>query len=479
MSLLIFKAIKPFLRKNSMDYLQESNVREKQEKLVVKKLRMMGSSNLGKSIGVQSPLDISKLPLTGYEFYTPFYKNPKEGDFMYPLTEYVKTHTSGTMGKPKVYMAPQRGFKENLKRAALSLFFICTHDGEKSRLDIGDTIYANLPGGSFLASFMGDSFRKNQSSILKLVPENSNQMSFEEKVDYFVHNHQEVDVAYMTVTSFLDDIVPRVEDQIYLKGFITQDTSAGPMKEEIKKASGNYPKTLYASTESMLSGLPSIQYPGGFFMDWRVIYPEFIEEDDALSTDTVKTEEYPEIVPMMDVKAGKRYQLIATPLFNDITRYVMPDIFECMAIGDNILGTDIPIFKYYTRSDRLMVLHNFTRISEEEMISLMKNAGLPMVDFTARKELDGAREYMHVYLELNQSMPYEEAFEKLNAALLEFDKDWRDLSDFMSFTPLKLTLLPKGTFHKFLNTKEGMARIARIGMREERFNMLMEQASTG
>jgi len=474
MSLYIFKALKPLLRKYSMNFLRESNVQEKQSQLIAKKLKMLSSSNLGKELGITGTSVISDLPITGYDFYVPYYKNPKDGDFMYPLNDYVKTQTSGTMGKPKVYMAPQIGFKENLKRTAMSLLFICTHDGEKMSLDIGDTIYANMPGGSFLSAFMGDSFNNNQS-FLKLIPENSKHMSFEEKVQYFIKHHQKIDIAYMTVTSFLDNIVPQIKDDLYLKGFFTQDVSAGPMKEEIKKASGNYPKTIYGSTESMLAGLPSVQYPGAFFLDWRVIYPEFAKADDPLPQDLNKLEETPEMIPLMDVKKGERYQLISTPLFNDITRYAMPDILECISLGDDLLSTDLPIFKYYSRSDRLMVLNNFTRISEEEMITIMKNAGLSLVDFVARKELEGAREYMHVYLELSHELSQEEAYKKLNAALIEFDKDWRDLSNFMKFTPLKITILPRGTFNKFLNAKEGMARIARIGMRDERFKLLMQQ----
>jgi len=474
MSLYIFKALKPLLRKYSMNFLRESNVQEKQSQLIAKKLKMLSSSNLGKELGITGTSVISDLPITGYDFYVPYYKNPKDGDFMYPLNDYVKTQTSGTMGKPKVYMAPQIGFKENLKRTAMSLLFICTHDGEKMSLDIGDTIYANMPGGSFLSAFMGDSFNNNQS-FLKLIPENSKHMSFEEKVQYFIKHHQKIDIAYMTVTSFLDNIVPQIKDDLYLKGFFTQDVSAGPMKEEIKKASGNYPKTIYGSTESMLAGLPSVQYPGAFFLDWRVIYPEFAKADDPLPQDLNKLEETPEMIPLMDVKKGERYQLNSTPLFNDITRYAMPDILECISLGDDLLSTDLPIFKYYSRSDRLMVLNNFTRISEEEMITIMKNAGLSLVDFVARKELEGAREYMHVYLELSHELSQEEAYKKLNAALIEFDKDWRDLSNFMKFTPLKITILPRGTFNKFLNAKEGMARIARIGMRDERFKLLMQQ----
>lgn len=473
-SQLVFNLLKPLVKRNAMGFLRASDARAKMDALVQKKLKSQSASNLGKSLGIEASSKMSDLPLTGYEYYTPFFKSPKEGDFIYPTKDYVKTHTSGTMGKPKVYLSPQVGFKENLKRAALSLFFICTHDGEDSRLEIGDTVYANLPGGSFIAAFMGDSFRKNQSNILKLVPENANSMSFSEKVDYFLQNHPSIDIAYMTVTSFLEDIVPRVEEEISLKGFITQDVSAGPMKDEIKKHSGNYPKTLYASTEAMLTGIPSLQYPGAYFMDWRVIYSEFIPEDESVDSGISRLDEYPEILHMMDVEPGKRYQLIATPMFNDLTRYVMPDVFECVSLGDDILQTDLPMFKYYTRSDKLMVLNNFTRINEEEMLMVMKNAELPVVDFTARKELEGAKEFMHVYIELSSPMPDEEVYKRINEVLREFDKDWKDLSDFMKYTPLKVTQLPKGTFSRFFEKKEGMARVARIGMRDERFKLLIE-----
>jgi len=469
---MVFRILKPYLRSRAMGFLHEKNVPEKMEALVQKKLQMLSVCNLGKKLGAdENP--IKKLPLTGYEYYTPFYKNPTEGDFMYPMSEYVRTYTSGTMGKPKVYLASRSGIKEDLKRAGLSLFFICTHDGEKSRLEIGDTIYANLPGGNFLAAFMGDSFKKNQSSILRLVPENSNEMSFQDKVEYFIKSYRDVDIAYMTVTTLMDEIVPKINDQVYLKGFITQDISANPLKEDIKRVTGNYPKTLYASTETLLTGLPSIEYPGAFFLDWRTIYPEFVAEEDALDSNTAMVEDPPEILSMMDLQVGKRYQFIATPLYTDVTRYVMPDIFECIAQGDEVLGCSIPIFRYYTRSDKLVVLHNFTRISEEEMLMILKNAEVPFVDFTIRIDPEGAKEFMHIYLELSQPVEHDELYNKVNASLLQFDKDWRDLVNYLKYNPLKITTLSKDSFKKFLRRKEGMARVARIGMTDEQFKLLI------
>jgi hypothetical protein len=46
----------------------------------------------------------------------------------------------------------------------------------------------------------------------------------------------------------------------------------------------------------------------------------------------------------------------------------------------------------------------------------------------------------------------------------------------LNYVPLKLNLLPKGTFNKYLRTKEGIARIESIGMRKERLGMLLKLA---
>jgi hypothetical protein len=467
------RAAKPLIRWYALDFLKERDVSAREEALIKKKIKRVAKSGLGKKLGAEQGTKVGKIPFTGYDYYLPFFRNPHEGDFIYPLDDYIRSQTSGTMGKPKIFLHPKKGVMENLKRSVISLMFICTHDGTRSLLEMGDTIYANLPGGAFIGGHITSSLRSNQSAFIKMVPEDANNMTFKEKVDYFIKNHEKIDMAYMTVTTFLDEICPQIDDEMYLKGFLTQDISAGPLKEKIKKKSGHYPKTVFGSTETFLSGLPSVEYPGSFFFDWRVVYHEFLPEEQAVDPNVVTMTEPHETIGMMDVEPGKRYQLIVTPIYNDLNRYVMPDIFECVSKGDNLLNSNIPVFKYYSRADRLLVLHNFTRINEEEMVSMLHEAEIPFVDFTARRELHESREFLSLYLELSETMSEDEVIDRVNKRLVEFDKDWRDLNDFMNYTPLKVTLLPKDTFKKYLHSKEGMARIQRIGMRDERFNELL------
>lgn len=473
MAQLVMRAAKPLIKWYALDFLKESNVSAKEEALIKKKIRRVAKSGIGKKLGVEQNTGIGKIPFTGYDYYLPFFRTPHEGDFIYPLDDYTRSQTSGTMGKPKIFLLPKSGVMENLKRSVISLMFICTHDGTRPLLEIGDTIYANLPGGAFIGGHITSGVRSSQSAFIKMVPAEANNMTFKEKVDYFIKNHEEIDMAYMTVTTFLDEIFPQVDDEIYLKGFLTQDISAGPLKEEMKAKSGHYPKTVFGSTETFLSGLPSVEHPGSFFFDWRVVYHEFLPEDQIVDPNVVTMTEPPETIGMMDVEPGKRYQLIVTPLYNDLNRYIMPDIFECVSKGDNLLNSNIPVFKYYSRADRLLVLHNFTRINEEELVSVLHDTKIPFVDFTARRELHESREFLSLYIELSETLSEDEVLDRVNKRLVEFDKDWRDLSDFMNYTPLKVAILPKDTFKKYLHRKEGMARIQRIGMREERFNELL------
>jgi hypothetical protein len=470
------KILYPFAKHYALRFLKESRVEQRQEGLLRDKFRRQSKTRIGRELGVTPDSTIERLPLTSYGFYSPFFTKPQEGDFMYPLDDYVKAITSGSMGKPKKYMLPRSGIKDNILKTGLSLFLITTHDGEKIAFEIGDVIYRNSAGGSHIGGYQDDIYKKQSVELAKIVPDVD--LSFHDKVEYFIENHEEIDVAYMPVTTLLDEISPRIKEPFHLKGFITQDRAAMVFKDKIKEITGNYPKVNYGSTESFLIGLPSIEHPGGFFFDWRIAYCEFLPEENAIGPDRDRVDDPPETMKMGDVEVGKRYQLVVTPFKNDMTRYVMPDIFECIGEGDDVLGTDQPVFSFYARADRLVALHNFTRIAEEELLQVLKDAEVPFVDFTARVEREGAKEYMAMYLELSSPMEVEGVVARVHDELVKFDKDWRDLSKAMNYVPLRARILPHGTFGAYLRRKEGMPRIERIEMREDRLTELLDIAAS-
>ncbi len=473
---LVLRALKPYLKRNSLGFLSEERVAERQRTLVDEKIRRIANTVIGKSLTKGKGLRIEKMPLTGYDFYSPFFIEPCSGDFMFPLDDYVRAFTSGTMGKPRSYLLPKTGITHNMRNTGLTFMFLATHDGEKITYEVGDVTYANAPGGAFISGFMHEVSGTLASGWVKKVPSDS--LSFTEKVDYFVENYKKIDMAYMNVPLLLEEIYPRIGGPIPLKGFYTQDKSAGILKDKIREVTGSYPKTIFGSTETLFSGLPSIEHPGAFFFDWRCIYAEFITEEDAITKDVSRLDAHPELVSMDGVEVGKRYQLVATPLMNDMTRYVMPDILECVDTGDDILGSQIPLFKYHMRSDKLVVLHNFTRISEEELLEVLSKVKIPYVDFTARRELEGARDYMVVYLEPSKKINVDDVRKRLHEGLLTFDKDWRDISNFLGYVPLKVVLLPRGSFLNYMHKRGSLPKVDRIEMRMELLDSLVESDGT-
>jgi hypothetical protein len=466
--------LKPLLVRMAVGFLSDKNVSEKLKQRVREKIRRQSQTSIGKKMGMKPGSDIGELPVTSYEFYMPFFKDPHEGDFIYPLKDYVRSHTSGTMGKPKIYLLPTGGLKTLLRKTGATLFLVSTFDGHKYNFRFGDTLYINVPGGSFISNIASNVMTSSGSGLIRIVPENRANMSFQEKIDYFVDHYREIDMAQMTVTTLLDDVRPRIDGRVNLKAFISLDSSAGPMKEEIRDFVGVYPMTPYASTESMVCTLPSVEHPGCFFFDWRVIYPEFVPEEKALDYNAAAYGDTPEVVPLSKVEVGKRYQLIITPFYNDLTRYVTSDVLQCVSLGDGVLGVNTPVFSFYSRADKLVSLHNFTRINEQEIMAALQSVEVPFVEFTVRKELDGTKEFMVLYLELSREEGAEAIRARVHEELMKVDKDWRDLTTMMNYTPLRIRLLPRGSFKRFLSRREGMPRITHIDMKDDQFRELIE-----
>lgn len=464
--------VKPILQIYSTNWLTRKDYPRQMDSKIRSYLNRSSKTGIGQKLGITKNTSIDDVPFTHYGFYEPFFTNPSQGDFLYRIEEYVRAYTSGTMGKPKTFLLPKPGLWNSISNTGITFMFLCTHDGEKITFEVNDTVYENMPGGQFISSFYYELIDKRlQGSWVTQVPDVN--LSFPKKIDYFVKNHKDIDVAYMTVTSLLNQVVPKLSEPLQLKAFITQDRSAYYLKDKIKKITGNYPKTVYGSTETMFGALPSIEYPGCFFFDWRIIYPEFIPENEAIHHDQVTSEPLDSRVKMENVEVGKIYQFIATPYGNDLTRYVMPDLLECVAIGDSILDTNIPVFRYYSRSDNLLVLHNFTRINEDELVVILGSAGIEYVDFVANRELIDTREYLKIYIELKTPIDPDEMFADINQRLTDFDKDWNDMREMLEYEPLIIEIIPEGTFNRYLERKVGVPKISRINMSQENLRLLL------
>jgi len=219
-------------------------------------------------------------------------------------------------------------------------------------------------------------------------------------------------------------------------------------KDEITEFAGIPPKSSYASTETPACSIPSIQYPLGFIFDPRRGVFEFspLEKDEKGDEKTLGLE---------DVQVGEKYRLYFTDLIGELTRYDTAVSFKCIAKGDNILFSDFPVFEYHSRLDKAISLSNYTRITEDELITAFKNAGIQFMDFTAKADREGGYEYLHLYVELLAKKSPKEVENAIHQQLYANDGDYKMLADFFDYVPVKVNLLLKGTVAKFLEQKAG------------------------
>ncbi|HIE14983.1 TPA: hypothetical protein EYP70_06895, partial [Candidatus Bathyarchaeota archaeon] len=205
------KALKPF--RGSL-----SSTIEKQERMLKEKFRRMERTEIGRKLGIKSGTDIEDLPLTRYEFYEPFFNNPSPGAFMYPLENYERMKTSGTAGKEKWFMMPRRYIIKSAYETGVTAIMLSTFDGEKITLEYGDRVYLNLAPRPYMGAVLLStaSGKEGRFPLLNIVP-NLN-LSFEEKVKFFINNCESLDLAVIQASILVSQILPKVKKKLELKG---------------------------------------------------------------------------------------------------------------------------------------------------------------------------------------------------------------------------------------------------------------------
>ncbi len=457
-----------------LDFLREERVETKQRELLNKKISNISRTRIGKEIGVSESSRVQDLPFTSYKLYSKYFEAPAPGAFMHPLDDYLRVMTTGTMGVPKWYLLPKTGVREGSADTFLAELASCSHDGKNVMLQEGDTVYVNLAPKPFFTGYTMDYIHDAYSSLIRIIP-SAQETPFPEKIDLFIRNYEKIAVAIIPLAVLWDIVYPRVKKNTKLKGYVTADLAMGKFREKMLEIFGVVPCTAYGSTETGLAAIPSAQHFSGVIFDWRVGYFELIRETDIIEKE-VPSSPPCETTPINEAQPGKRYQLVATPFGNDLVRYVMMDVFECLAKGDDYLRTDLPVFRFIGRVGGVVSLHNFTRIEEDEVVRALKGAGVEYIDFTVRHETEGTREYMAMYLESTDQTSPDKVKDLLHEQLSQMDRSYADIQKFYGHTPLKIILLPRGTFARYQQQRVGIVKPERMGMKEENFKTLMQIA---
>ena len=192
----------------------------------------------------------------------------------------------------------------------------------------------------------------------------------------------------------------------------------------------------YACTEAGTVAMQSWNYKGMvFFPDNSFL--EFIPLDEYQKnkddpTYQPKTLLYDELEPGI-------YELVLSN-FNGgvLVRYRIGDLFEVISNGDEEVGSELPQMKFYSRSDDIIDLGGFIRLTERNIWKTIEATGLAYQDWVAIKEMTGALPSLHIYIELATpgSCSEENAQELVRKSFSTRYSDYNDMKDMLNSEPV-------------------------------------------
>lgn len=239
-----------------------------------------------------------------------------------------------------------------------------------------------------------------------------------------------------------------------VKGICTGGTDAEIYSDKIEYYWGKKPLVGYGITEGGTMAMQGWNFKGMvFFPDSAFL--EFIPFDEVQ-----KEKENPGYQPktlLTDELEVGVYEIAFTNFHGGtFIRYRPGDMFEVISLGDEELNSELPQFRFYSRSNLIIDLGGFARLTESDIWKAIEGAGVPYHDWVARKEIENQEPKLHLYIEPkpNQTFTTEETKEKVDIELQQHVSDYRDLKDMLKQDPLRITVLPQGAFSSYMKAQQ-------------------------
>jgi len=238
------------------------------------------------------------------------------------------------------------------------------------------------------------------------------------------------------------------KDLFEFKGIVCGGTDSDTYKSQIEYYFGITPLEIFGGTESAAVATETWSRNGlTFFPD--VNFLEFISEDE-MKKEEEKRNYQPKTVLFNEIKLGETYELVITKLRGGaFVRYRIGDIIKCVGLENIEDKIKLPQVKYLDRVSNIIDLSGFTRITKQIIGDAIKLSGFEIPSWTACKEFGENRPYINLYIENGFGVAYETIKEKINTQMKSLDSDYSDVHTLLGHEPLKLTVLPEGTFDKY------------------------------
>ena len=466
-----------------------------QERLLMEQIELLSRCKLGQKLMGKGtkPATVEefrqRVPLTTYEDYADILLNKIEDALPAKPMYWIKTTWKG--GTHEIKLAPYtESMIEEHTRAFIASLILATSRkrGDFSLRENDKFLYgmAPLPYLTGLAPYGV----RNEINFEYLPPiEDAEHLSFEERnkvgfdlalakgVDMFFGlssvlvkigedfakgtknssklstRPKNIKMAYKLLKAFIKRNIKKQmilpKDLWDIKGILCAGTDTHAFKEKIEYYWGKRPIEIYGGTEIATVATETWGDSGlTFFPD--VNFLEFIPEKDSIRS--IQDRSYiPKTILINEIKPKERYELVITKFRGGaFVRYRVGDIIECLSLNNEANRISLPQIRFVDRISNIIDLAGFTRITKATIEKAIEETGYSVHDWIACKQYEDKEPVLHIYMEVNDGRADAGVLKYLiNDNLQKIDSDYRDIGVLLGRDPLRVTLLPRGSFGKY------------------------------
>jgi len=463
---------------------------EMQQNLLLDQIDRVWPSTLGKKImGDAKPTSVAEfrntVPLTTYDDYEPYLGSQDEEALAFKPGFWC--HSSGRMGQFKWFPhSPE--FLERANKACVSIAALAsTSERGKINFAPGFHFLLVLPQAPYMSGAMIDSMAE-YITFRSIPPRDGvSALPFQQQVaaGFQIALRDGVDII-AAIASVLVKMGEQFEEQARStkftvsmlhpavlsrlirakmrarrehrpmlprdlwpsKAIVTSGMDTSIYKQAITRYWGADPCEFYGCAEGLIIAMHGWNKNGLYFLP-DIAFFEFIPEKEVQKWQADPSYQ-PSTVLYDEVEEGELYEVVITQLYGmPLLRYRMKDIVKFTGMEDKETGVRLPHIQFQRRVGETIDLAALARLDERTLWQALANTGLRYSDWVATKEYDGDSTYLRLHIELKDVASPEKVGELLDEHLKLIDVDYRDIESYLGINPIRVTLLPPGTFGRY------------------------------
>jgi len=237
------------------------------------------------------------------------------------------------------------------------------------------------------------------------------------------------------------------------KGLVCYGTDTSIYRDKLRYYWGLEPTEAYAASEAGIIALQAWNKKNMTFTP-ASCFLEFIPESEWLKSREDESYQPPTLL-LDEVQVGQRYELVITNFYGmPFLRYRLGDLVRIIALEDEETGIKLPQMAFESRADDIIDIAGFPRLDEKTMWQVIASTGLEYEDWSARKEYEQSEPVIRLYIELREKTDEKDLERRAHEELVRINRDYRDLQNMLGIQPLRVTILPEGTFQRYTEEKQ-------------------------